>query len=288
MKTLKLLFIYSLIAAFSTGFHACKKDNEGPSVNVIYSVAVDGLTATFTNQTEGVVSYKWDFGDGTTSTEESPVHEYAAKGKYVPTLYVTTASGETFEGSTVLRLSKGSPVKLDDNSFSDWDTLNTNVIISGSGGGIFRKVKFDYDGEYLYYYIEMQSKKSNGDIFDWYIDPDNNPATGFINSSFPGGGFDVLIEGAMLDNWFDLFYHTGEQSSFSFEYQPVSDFYKIGTITESEGILRFEGSITRSKIKGLTGKALKIGITATKSDWSATLGNAPDDGSPAFYLDMSE
>jgi hypothetical protein len=31
------------------------------------------LTVTFTNKSEDAVSYEWDFGDGTTSTEESPV-----------------------------------------------------------------------------------------------------------------------------------------------------------------------------------------------------------------------
>ncbi|MGN6530823.1 MAG: PKD domain-containing protein, partial [Ginsengibacter sp.] len=142
MKSLKILLFYSFIGTLIFCFFSCKKDKAQPAVDVIYTVNVDGLTATFTNQTKGVTTYKWDFGDGTTSTEQSPVHTYSVKGKYVPTLYVSTASGQTFEGSTVLRLSKGSPVKLDDHTLSDWDTLNKNVITSGPKGGIFRKVKF--------------------------------------------------------------------------------------------------------------------------------------------------
>lgn len=288
MKSLKFLVFYSVASTFIFCFSSCKKDHTQSSIDVIYTVNVDGLTATFTNQTKGVTSYKWDFGDGTTSTEQNPVHTYSVKGKYVPTLYVNTASGQTFEGSTVLRLSKGSPVKLDDNSLADWDTVNNNVIISGPKGGIFRKVKFDYDGANIYFYIEMVSSKSNGDIFDFYIDPDNNAGTGLLTSLFPNGGFDVLMEGAMLNNWFDVFYHTGDQNSFSFNQQSMSDYYKIGTIAESGGILQFEGSISRTKIMGLTGKGLKIGIVATKSDWSATLGTAPDAESPAFFLDTSQ
>jgi hypothetical protein len=268
--------------------YSCKKDKAQPAVDVIYTVAVDGLNVTFTNETKGATSYKWDFGDGITSTEASPEHTYPSKGKFVPTLYVTTADGATYEGSTVLRISKGSPVKLDDNSLADWDTLNNSVITSGAGGGIFRKVKFDYNGEYIFFYIEMASKKSNGDIFDFYIDSDNNPATGLITGLFTNAGMDVLIEGAMLADWFDLFYHTGEQSAFSFNYQSVSDFYKIGTVVESAGILKFEGRIARSKIKGLTGKGFKIGIAATKSDWSVTLGTAPDSNTAAFFVDTSD
>jgi hypothetical protein len=45
----------------------------------------------------------------------------------------------------------------------------------------------------------MASKKSNGDIFDFYIHPDNSAATGLLASLFPNGGFDVLMEGAMLN-----------------------------------------------------------------------------------------
>lgn len=288
MKSLKPLIYYSLIAIMVSTLYSCKKDKAQPAIDVIYTVAVDGLNVTFTNETKGVTSYKWDFGDGTTSTEASPEHTYPSKGKFVPTLYVTTADGATYEGSTVLRISKGSPVKLDDNSLADWDTLNNSVITSGAGGGIFRKVKFDYNGEYIFFYIEMASKKSNGDIFDFYIDSDNNPATGLITGLFTNAGMDVLIEGAMLNDWFDLFYHTGEQSAFSFNYQSVSDFYKIGTVVEFAGILKFEGRITRSKIKGLTGKGFKIGIAATKNDWSVTLGTAPDSNTAAFFVDTSD
>ena len=288
MKSLKHLLFYSLIAIMASTLYSCEKDEAQPVVDVIYTVAVDGLNVTFTNETKGAVSYKWDFGDGATSTEAGPEHTYPSKGKFVPTLYVTTADGATYEGSTVLRISKGSPVKLDDNTLADWDTLNNSVITSGAGGGIFKKVKFDYNGEYIFFYIEMASKKTNGDIFDFYIDSDNNPATGLITGLFTNAGMDVLIEGAMLNDWFDLFYHTGEQTAFSFNPQSVSDFYKIGTVTESAGILKFEGRITRSKIKGLTGKGFKIGIAATKNDWSATLGTAPDSNTAAFFVDTSD
>jgi hypothetical protein len=288
MKSLKPLLFYSLIAIMASTLYSCKKDKAQPTVDVIYTVAVDGLDVTFTNETKGATSYKWNFGDGTSSTEASPEHTYPSKGKFVPTLYVTTNDGATYEGSTVLRISKGSPVKLDDNTLADWDTLNNSVITSGAAGGIFKKVKFDYNGEYIFFYIEMASKKANGDIFDFYIDCDNNPATGLITGLFTNAGMDVLIEGAMLADWFDLFYHTGEQTAFSFNPQSVSDFYKIGTVTESAGILKFEGRIARSKIKGLTGKGFKIGIAATKSDWSVTLGTAPDSNTAAFFVDTSD
>jgi len=269
-------------------FQSCNKDtiDDGPDVN--FTTSIDAYTVTFTNTTIGGASYKWDFGDGTVSTEENPVHAYPGKGKYVPTLYVTTSGGKTAEGSTVIRIAKSSAIKLNDNSLADWDTVTYNVRTSVTGGGIFRKMKMDYDAENIYFYFEMASSKANGDIFDFYIDADNISTTGLTTWVANGSGNDVLLEGAMLDNWFDMFYHTGAQTSFTFDYQPITDFYQVGTVQESGGILKFEGKLIRSKIKNLTGKGMKLAVTATKSDWSATLGIIPDPGTPAFYLNMTE
>lgn len=54
--------------------------------------------AVFTNQSvvsSGILSYRWDFGDGTISTQESPVHDYAAPGTYEIVLVVETDQGCT-------------------------------------------------------------------------------------------------------------------------------------------------------------------------------------------------
>lgn len=40
-------------------------------------------------------SYAWDFGDGSTSTDESPAHTYKSKGDYTVTLKVTDDRGNT-------------------------------------------------------------------------------------------------------------------------------------------------------------------------------------------------
>ena len=49
---------------------------------------------TFTNNsTENYLSVSWDFGDGTSSSQNDPVHTYQKKGWYDVTLYVTYFSG---------------------------------------------------------------------------------------------------------------------------------------------------------------------------------------------------
>jgi len=46
----------------------------------------------FQDQSEGeITSWKWDFGDGTTSTERHPVHQYQRRGR-------TTWSSWTWKG----------------------------------------------------------------------------------------------------------------------------------------------------------------------------------------------
>lgn len=59
-----------------------------------------------------VVVRQWDFGDGTTSTEQWPVHTYA-RGEHTVTLTVTTASGlsDTFS-QTILALPDPFPLSI--------------------------------------------------------------------------------------------------------------------------------------------------------------------------------
>jgi PKD repeat protein len=44
------------------------------------------LTVSFTNSSVGSESYLWNFGDGETSTQVNPIHEYASAGIYNVTL----------------------------------------------------------------------------------------------------------------------------------------------------------------------------------------------------------
>lgn len=52
------------------------------------------LTVTFTSGSTGTISsYAWTFGDGSTSTEQNPVHTYATAGSYTISLTVTGPGG---------------------------------------------------------------------------------------------------------------------------------------------------------------------------------------------------
>lgn len=288
MKTLKIYTSMLTIVLASCVFSSCKKDDTEIQTDLLYDVIVDGNSATFTVKTEGVTGAKWDFGDGSTSTDANPTHTYLGKGKYVPTL-VASVNGKTAEASTVLRIAKTSPVKIDDNTLEDWAKVTKDVIPLGARKGIFNNVKLDYDGNYVYIYGEMTGKKSDAVIFDIYMDSDNNPATGLLTGTFTDGGYDILLEGQMLTTGLDIFYHNStDQNAFSFAPQSIAEAYTVGTVKDEGTMVKFEVRIARGKLKGLTGSGLRIALQAIKNDWSVTLGNAPDDGTSAYFLDMSE
>jgi PKD repeat protein len=59
------------------------------------------LSVTFTDaSTEDPTSWLWDFGDGGSSTTQSPSHDYTAPGTYTVTLTVANAYGQDVETKT--------------------------------------------------------------------------------------------------------------------------------------------------------------------------------------------
>lgn len=59
------------------------------------------LPVTFTDSSSGDISgWLWDFGDGSTSTEQNPVHTYSVPGKYTVSLTVTGVGGSDFSSRT--------------------------------------------------------------------------------------------------------------------------------------------------------------------------------------------
>jgi len=51
------------------------------------------FTASVEEESGGPFSFSWDFGDGSKSTEQNPVHTYVKVGEYTATLTVTNQKG---------------------------------------------------------------------------------------------------------------------------------------------------------------------------------------------------
>ncbi len=56
------------------------------NLNFTPEIQCDGNTVVFRNTSTNAFGYLWNFGDGTTSTEENPSHKYATAGDYTVTL----------------------------------------------------------------------------------------------------------------------------------------------------------------------------------------------------------
>lgn len=85
---------YLLVPALIFLGVACSEDeiNRNPIADFSFKVADDGRTVTFTNKSKDSETYAWNFGDGETSTEKSPVHVYEEAGEYDVTLVSTDGS----------------------------------------------------------------------------------------------------------------------------------------------------------------------------------------------------
>ena len=74
--------------------------NQPPQADFQYSV--DGTVVTFTDTSSGgPTSWSWTFGDGLTSTQQSPPHTYDSLGLYTVTLTVSNNAGSTSKTQTV-------------------------------------------------------------------------------------------------------------------------------------------------------------------------------------------
>lgn len=65
--------------------------SESPKASFVVNNVCDKVTAVFDNTSvygTGALTYLWDFGDGNTSTMESPTHLYNSPGRYLVNLYV--------------------------------------------------------------------------------------------------------------------------------------------------------------------------------------------------------
>jgi len=70
------------------------------------------LTVTFTDKSTGyaITAWAWDFGDGSTSTGQNPIHAYTAVGTYTVKLTVTNAGGSDDEEKTTYITITAAPI----------------------------------------------------------------------------------------------------------------------------------------------------------------------------------
>ncbi|TAE05563.1 MAG: PKD domain-containing protein [Bacteroidetes bacterium] len=101
MKKMKQL-LASVALVSAVFFSSCKK-KEPPVADFTPSATAIELkdAVTFTDKSANATSYKWEFGDGGTSTEKSPTYQFKKGGTYKVKLTVTNDDGSSTKEATV-------------------------------------------------------------------------------------------------------------------------------------------------------------------------------------------
>jgi PKD repeat protein len=98
MTKISYVLTFSMIIGLAASMTSCE---EPPLPVAIFSTTIDGMDVTFTNSSTDADTYAWNFGDGNSSTEMSPMHTYAANDDYTVSLTATGEGGEDIMTQTV-------------------------------------------------------------------------------------------------------------------------------------------------------------------------------------------
>ncbi|AHM62255.1 PKD domain-containing protein [Flammeovirgaceae bacterium 311] len=281
---------------------ACGGDDDPePEPTASFTYEADNREVTFTNTSTNATSYQWDFGDGNTSTEQSPVHTYDEYGTYTVRMTATGPGGTATSLPDQITLAKSSPVEID-GDVSDWSDIPALVTATAGEGGTINSIKVDYDAERIYFLVEGTANLRG--FFDIYLDADNDPETGYFSGWYPMGfGADYLIEGdfAMVNDA-DIFRDLeGEPETWGWE---VASATGAGAINSSDIITQGNGraiefSILRSAFTDLSDEGFSFAIVDvdgtvdpnnTTATW-ARLGALPEpdrEESQLVFFEMSE
>jgi PKD repeat protein len=150
--------------------------------------------AAFTNTSQSASAWLWNFGDGSSSIEENPIHAYEDTGWYCITLIVTNGTGQCKDTSVKCIQVLGEFTFYIPNTFTP-NGENFNEVFFGKGRGIKK------------YYITIFDRWGNliYDCFREGYDPawDKSPAEGLSSGctwdgTVSNGGIDMNSKSGIL------------------------------------------------------------------------------------------
>lgn len=299
MKKFRLIAgILTLIGLTAVIFTACKEEEDKPLPDASFSFTAsgDGRTIQFTNESTEALTYLWAFGDGQTSTEASPLHTYPDFGTFSISL-TATGDGGTDEFTYNLVVTKASPVKLDDNSFDDWANVAFAFQTVDNSGGLIEKIKVDYDGEFIYFWMEVKDNIIDSLPTGMHFDLDNDTLTGFLPWTNTGIGTEFYIEASVTSG---LEYAPGAfmfnkdaatQNDWSWIEKSVTDYILFGYHVQVGDKVQTEWAVRKNKLDAITtngnvvlGNKVTI-IINHYFEWEPA-GFFPGSGEDAFVLEM--
>lgn len=247
---------------------SCTKDDGGNGVKAVFSYVADGYMVNFTNFSNGAKTYEWDFGDGSgeTSTLKAPQHVFKQKGDFLVSL--TAVNGETRSTFIDTVSIIGPNIKVD-GDFTDWQYVDYSYTNPDDFAGAVRAVKTFASSSDIFFLLEG-TDAMNVELFDMYVDADNNPATGFATWMYPAGsGADFLLEGPpVVPGWGSVYTHTGDPSAFSWNaVLSFDETMAFSTIKSEGGKKIMEFSIKKSALAP-SGRSINFAFIELTSGWA--------------------
>lgn len=266
------------VVLVALAFPSCKKDNEGSGLKAVFSYVADGYKVNFTNFSTNATEYRWDFGDnsGVGSTSKTPQHIFTQKGDFLVTLVAKNGTDSSVFKDSVSVI--GPNIRID-GDFTDWQYVSFTHENAPGYASTLLGVKTFASADMLNFYIEGTADMKL-ELFDMYIDGDNDPATGFATWMYPAGsGANFLAEGSPYGGWGDLYAHNGPPSAFS--WNPIATFADAMTFSAvmNKGTKKaVEFSIKKSAL-GTMKNFVNFAFIELNSSWAET-GKLPESAQP--------
>jgi len=283
----------------------------GPTAN--FSSTVNLLTASFINSSSNSITYSWDFGDGGSSNDPNPTHDYTTDGTYTVVLTAINDCGtSTFSQNVVITTEPDAGFSMSTSSGCAVLTVNFTDISSGDpvswewdfpGGTPSSSTEENPSVQYFtpgVYDVTLIVTSIGGSTSSF-----TQPGIITVNGA-PSAGFNSSVNGttATFTNTSvdatSYVWNFGDQSS-SIEENPTHTYANDGvytvtlTATNNCGSTIFEQTVTivtpptaSFNLSGSTGCALfTVQFTNTSSSNATTFAWVFPGGTPATSMEAS-
>jgi len=241
---------------------------------------VEGRQITFINQSQHYDRISWNFGDGSISKEEQPVHVYDENGVYTVSITLANACEEILRefnvqlsdqpevSFTSITLDECFPneIQFFNTTNYDYDSLNWNFegglpLISSEENPV---VRFESEGE-----IEVKLFVYDNENLASKIDTINlaPPSFGQFTVSESAGIFEFTLTDQMIDS---VFWDFGDGST-SDTLSPIHEFDNQGEYLVSVQVYNSCGIFSSSQMVAFNEEELKAGFTSDISSGCSTL-----------------
>ncbi|WP_026473132.1 PKD domain-containing protein [Alkaliflexus imshenetskii] len=283
---LKLSLLFAGFAAIALMVGCSSDDKEADPVPPVakFSFSVDGQSVVFTNESTNAQSYQWTFGDGNTSTEANPTHEFEDYGTFSVKLTATGAGGvDEVTNNVVIE----SPIIVVDGNFSDWAEVpaaklfTASIVESETTLARLKEMKVTSDELFIYMYFKMDTLHANA--MDIYLNTDLNTETGYNGWMWRNHASDYLMQGFKNANYDMRLAQYDESKGGAWGWlspnvvEEGNGLFTMSAMkTVSGNIVEFEAKIIREFIPGLGSQVrISVGHSGVEGGPWSTSGGLP-------------